>query len=71
MSDESLDLLSVIYSAMEVSSLLPKQAAVTVMSLIGKQAGSFRPIGLFSSIYRLWGKGGRGYATRWEEDNRR
>eukprot|EP00959_Pyramimonas_sp_CCMP1952_P293104 6130090-Pyramimonas_sp.AAC.1 len=41
------------------------------MSLIGKQAGGFRPIGLFSSIYRLWGKGRRGYATRWEENNRR
>eukprot|EP00959_Pyramimonas_sp_CCMP1952_P146126 3059578-Pyramimonas_sp.AAC.1 len=37
-----------------------------MVALLPKPAGGWRPIGLFSSAYRLWGRMRRPYAVQWE-----
>eukprot|EP00972_Heterocapsa_arctica_P097083 14322770-Heterocapsa_arctica.AAC.1 len=52
---------------METLGTLPTQLRAVLMLLLAKPKGGFRPIGLFSSIYRLWAKARRPYAVAWEE----
>eukprot|EP00959_Pyramimonas_sp_CCMP1952_P336702 7050451-Pyramimonas_sp.AAC.1 len=51
---------------MESTTLVSSQARTLLAPLLEKPAGGWRPIGLFSSFYRLWGKLRRPHAARWE-----
>eukprot|EP00959_Pyramimonas_sp_CCMP1952_P455125 9471055-Pyramimonas_sp.AAC.1 len=52
---------------MEVSSLAPVQVSAVLLSLLASATGGHRPIGVFCSIYRTWGKSRRKYAMCWED----
>eukprot|EP00959_Pyramimonas_sp_CCMP1952_P026256 551257-Pyramimonas_sp.AAC.1 len=56
---------------MERSGLVPKHLQVILTALLAKPTGGFRPIGIFVSCYRLWGRCRRGFASAWEAENER
>ena len=64
-------MLASLFFSMEVSSLAPVQVSAVLLSLLAKATGGYRPIGVFFSIYRIWGKSRRRYAVEWEEGNSR
>ncbi len=51
--DDALLALSEILVLMELTGGLPSQLRATILSMLGKPAGGFRPIGVFTSLYRL------------------
>eukprot|EP00959_Pyramimonas_sp_CCMP1952_P386683 8104036-Pyramimonas_sp.AAC.1 len=51
---------------MELCSTLPAQLQVVQLALLMKPSGGWRPIDLFCSINRLWGRCRRSYALQWE-----
>eukprot|EP00959_Pyramimonas_sp_CCMP1952_P222487 4651125-Pyramimonas_sp.AAC.1 len=57
------------YAVVEATSILPNQARTIMVPLLAKPAGGWRPIGLFSSFYRFWGKLRRPIAASWEASN--
>ena len=63
LADEGLVVLGVLLEAIEASCRLPPQLRYILMVLLEKTLGGFRPIRLFVSLYRLWGKPGAHYAT--------
>eukprot|EP00959_Pyramimonas_sp_CCMP1952_P464792 9487203-Pyramimonas_sp.AAC.1 len=66
MSDQRLQVYSIMISIMESISSLPLQVQLTQAMLLMKPNGGWRPIGLFCSIYQLWGRCRRIYAQQWE-----
>ena len=56
----------ILYSLIEITGVLPETMRVLQLALLAKAAGGFRPIGLFSSGYRLWGRAPRNMASDWE-----
>eukprot|EP00959_Pyramimonas_sp_CCMP1952_P418368 8764473-Pyramimonas_sp.AAC.1 len=50
---------------MEASGLFHGQVSSVVPSLLQAPSRGFRPIGLFCSSCRLWGRCRRKYATQW------
>eukprot|EP00959_Pyramimonas_sp_CCMP1952_P026634 558691-Pyramimonas_sp.AAC.1 len=56
---------------MELTALIPRQVAITLLTLIPKPASGFRPIGNFCAIYRAYGKVRRPLAQEWEFKNAR
>eukprot|EP00959_Pyramimonas_sp_CCMP1952_P116192 2428940-Pyramimonas_sp.AAC.1 len=68
-SDQGLLALMSLYAVMEATSILPNQVRTIVAPLLAKPAGGWRPIGLFSSCYRCWGKLRRPIAASWGASN--
>eukprot|EP00959_Pyramimonas_sp_CCMP1952_P003777 80080-Pyramimonas_sp.AAC.1 len=66
MSDDCLETICYIMYIMELCSTLPAQLQVVQLALLMKPSGGRGPIGLFCSIYRLWGRCRRRYALQWE-----
>ena len=58
LSDEALDTMLLIIDAMEEASRVPEQASWLVMCLIPKGPGKagYRPIVLFSGLWRVWAR---------------
>eukprot|EP00959_Pyramimonas_sp_CCMP1952_P111842 2339374-Pyramimonas_sp.AAC.1 len=71
MSDGCLEAFSILLQLIEATGLLPYHLQVLQMALLAKPQGGFRPIGLFSSGYRLWGRARRKLASSWELANSR
>ena len=57
--DEALEVLSLLYSMIEMIGKWPSQLCLVQVALLEKSVGGFRPIGLFASSYRVWGKARR------------
>eukprot|EP00959_Pyramimonas_sp_CCMP1952_P332048 6952749-Pyramimonas_sp.AAC.1 len=66
MSDASLSLLCDILGLMGRSAVIPMQISIITMALIAKPSSGFRPIGIFCSAFRLYGKLRRTLADKWE-----
>eukprot|EP00959_Pyramimonas_sp_CCMP1952_P246160 5145167-Pyramimonas_sp.AAC.1 len=65
--NESLEVLSHIFGIIEMMSTLPIQIRLVMLAMLPKPMGGLRPIGTFTSTYRLWGKTRREVAVEWEE----
>eukprot|EP00972_Heterocapsa_arctica_P027597 4057453-Heterocapsa_arctica.AAC.1 len=55
--------------AMEVHGFPPRQLYDIIVPQLEKPTGGYRPIGVCSSFYWLWGKLRRGHCDSWETDN--
>ncbi len=66
MSLAALESLCGLFVIMEILGVVPWQIRLVLIMLLTKPQGGFRPIGLFASFYRLWGKARRQYAISWE-----
>jgi len=64
-SDEGLAVLSDLYELLEICGHLPNQQQQVFIFLVDKLSGGTRPIGLFTSMYRLWSKCRQGEAAKW------
>eukprot|EP00959_Pyramimonas_sp_CCMP1952_P462199 9482857-Pyramimonas_sp.AAC.1 len=51
---------------MERSAVIPMQISIVIMALIAKPSSGFRPIGIFCSVFRVYGKLRRSLADEWE-----
>ena len=69
LGDGGLEALGVMFGIMESMGALPSQVQTIMVIMLGKPKGGFRPIGLFTSFYRLWAKARRPYAEAWEARN--
>jgi hypothetical protein len=56
LSDEALRVAGLILSIAEARGSWPTQVARVQLPLLEKPLGGFRVIGLFSGLYRVWGK---------------
>ena len=65
--EQALQSLAQMYQVFEQRALLPKQVWGTIMAQLAKPAGGYRPIGVASSFYRLWGKSKRAELEAWEQ----
>ena len=65
-SDEGLQAIADLLSAIEARGVWPRQLRFVQIVLIPKPKGGFRPIGLMSSLYRLWGALRRPVLGAWE-----
>ncbi|CAK0798489.1 unnamed protein product, partial [Prorocentrum cordatum] len=70
-SDDCLTAFSIMMLICEATGLLPYHMQVLQMALLSKPQGGFRPIGLFSSSYHLWGRARRRLASAWELESAR
>ena len=66
LSDESLEVFCRILLACELVGALPRQVRYILYMLIAKPGGGLRPIGLFCSSYRMWGRLRQPHAAEWE-----
>ena len=71
LEDAGLVELILIFRLLELVGNLPPQLRFTRIALIPKPAGGLRPIGLFASLYRIWGRVRRWHCEAWEAANRR
>ena len=71
LSDESLEILGMLWAAMELAQLVPPQWQHLRMPLIPKKGGKLRAIGIFPASVRLWGKVRRAECDEWEAANPR
>ena len=71
LDDEGLSALAIILEAIESIGWLPPQLRLVLVLLIEKATGGLRPIGIFVSLYRLWGKARRPICDKWEAGNDR
>ena len=71
LSDDALEVLARLVHAMESVGRVPPQLRTVMVILLEKPAGGFRPIGIFSAVYRVWGKARRPYCVEWEAKNQR
>ncbi len=71
LSDMALDCLSELLTVLELSSLLPPQARLATMPLIGKSKGGHRTVASLTSIYRLWARARKSVVKQWEYANDR
>eukprot|EP00969_Alexandrium_andersonii_P359571 15453493-Alexandrium_andersonii.AAC.1 len=56
---------------MECSGIPPPQLFAFLVPKLEKPTGGYRPIGLGSSFYRLWGRLRRPLCDKWESENDR
>ncbi len=63
--------LALLLMSVELAGRWPEAIGVTVIVLLRKLDGDFRPIGLMPTIVRLWSRARRMVARRWEGDNAR
>ncbi len=50
--DDGIDVLSIIYAAVELTGVWPRQIALVVAALIPKAKGGYRSVGLMPAVYR-------------------
>eukprot|EP00959_Pyramimonas_sp_CCMP1952_P474576 9503707-Pyramimonas_sp.AAC.1 len=55
---------------METMATPPEQLRLVMLAMLPKPTGGLRPIGIFTSPYRLRGKCRRQEALLWEEDHK-
>eukprot|EP00959_Pyramimonas_sp_CCMP1952_P297964 6233031-Pyramimonas_sp.AAC.1 len=56
---------------MECVGDLPEQISAVLLALLPKPSGGYRPIGVFCSWYRVWGRCRRSHALAWEQQHPR
>eukprot|EP00959_Pyramimonas_sp_CCMP1952_P373568 7823655-Pyramimonas_sp.AAC.1 len=56
---------------MESVGQLPRQISAVLIALLSKPSGGYRPIGVFCSWYRVWGRLRRPQALYWEQQHPR
>ncbi len=66
-SDEGLELLSIVLEIVEMVSRWPSQVGIVTTPMLPKPTGGHRLIGKLSGLYRLWAKARRPHAVAWEE----
>ena len=71
LSDASLDALALLLDVIELNGQWPQSINAVVVPLIPKPKGGVRPIGSFSSVYRVWARSRRPEAEEWERANHR
>ena len=71
LSDGCLETLALIFEAVELSGVIPRQWDVLSMTLIPKASGGHRTIGIFVGAVRLWAKARRALCNAWEAANAR
>ncbi len=71
LSNEGLEVLSALMEASELLGGVPRQLQLANMPLIAKAKGGFRGIGILPSFYRIWARGRRPEAEKWERDHQR
>ncbi len=71
LTDECLRALAAIFAVAEITGSFPRQLRVLPVPLLPKPKGGHRPIGIFTSPYRLWAKARRCLAQRWEDEHER
>eukprot|EP00959_Pyramimonas_sp_CCMP1952_P355505 7445920-Pyramimonas_sp.AAC.1 len=60
LGDDALRCFSELWTLVELpGGVLPSQLRALIVALIPKTVPGFRPIGVFSSPYRLWGRARR------------
>ena len=64
--DAALDALAQLFVASEAIGVLPQQAMQVFICLIPKPISGTRPIGLYQSTFRLWGKARKSIVADWE-----
>ena len=69
LSDEALQCIAHLLMTCEACGQLPDNVISPLVVLIPKPKGGFRPIGIFTSIERLWAKVRRWHADKWQRDN--
>ena len=65
----ALEVLIDIFVASESSGILPPQLDATLVALLEKSTGGFRPIGIYQSLYRRWAKVRPALTKKWEKLN--
>eukprot|EP00959_Pyramimonas_sp_CCMP1952_P146819 3073251-Pyramimonas_sp.AAC.2 len=71
LSGEALHWSALLLQVAEISTMLPRQLRTVTVALIPKKVPSFRPIGAFSSPFRLRGELRRPWALEREAENDR
>ena len=71
LSAPALRVVSLLFAIFESLSSLPRQLQLIQIVLLSKPSGGWRPIGLFVSMYRLWGRCKRDLAAEWEAQHAR
>ena len=65
LSDSTLDDLAAMLSEVEKHMVFPERASAVTTRLIGARR---RPIALYPSVHRIWGKIRRAEAEKWENE---
>ena len=65
LSDDGLETLADLYELLKIRGHPPQQQAQVYIFLILKASGGARPIGIFTSYYRLWSKVRQDNAAKW------
>eukprot|EP00959_Pyramimonas_sp_CCMP1952_P338173 7081983-Pyramimonas_sp.AAC.1 len=60
-----------VFALIESLGVLPPQISVALLALLPKPSGGYRPIGVFCSWYRVWGRLRRPMALHWEQQHPR
>ncbi len=71
LSAAALEVLASILYLSELLGELPAQIAAVILTMLSKPTGGYRPIGVFPSPYRLWGRLSRSVADEWERKHER
>ena len=69
--DEALAILALFWMILEVAGLAPSCVRRLLVFLLAKPTGGYRPIALFPSFYRAWGRCRRRIADCWEQEHPR
>jgi len=69
--DEGLEVIGILFTILEMCGHLPSQQDQVYIFLLQKLSGGTRPIGLFTSFYRLWSKCRQTEAAAWTSRNDR
>ncbi len=71
LGDDALRTLAAVLEACELLGDFPLQCGLVVTPLLEKPKGGYRPVAIYSSLYRLWTKARRSVAQTWEDAHRR
>ena len=63
---EAIELVIDMFMVAEARGIFPRQLRLLQIFLVEKPKGGFRSLGLFPSLYRLWGRVRRIFARKWE-----
>ncbi len=71
LSDEALETLAVVLETCELIGRMPSRLNLVTTPLLEKPKGGYRPIAVYTSLYRLWAKARAPVARAWEEAHTR
>eukprot|EP00959_Pyramimonas_sp_CCMP1952_P283501 5926608-Pyramimonas_sp.AAC.1 len=60
-----------VFALIESLGVLPPQTSVALLALLPKPSGGYRPIGVFCSWRRAWGRLRRPMALHWDQQHPR